>query len=179
MMRQLSSLLLLFSLAACSSLPPAISDAPLYDLSYPEAVANGVRFNQAPVRWGGIIVDLVNEQQRSVLQVLAYPLESNGRPLTDDRYFGRFVITTPEFLDPAIYTKKSKITVAGTLSGTLERTVDHKTLNLPLITQATYHLWMDYPVTNYGYGGFGVGYGALYGYPAWGMYRPLVAPWRR
>ncbi|PPD38565.1 MAG: hypothetical protein CTY16_20095 [Methylobacter sp.] len=170
--------ILFLLLNGCSTLPPAISDAPLYDLSYLEAIHHLDKFKNAPVRWGGVIVDVANEQSRSLVQVLAYPLNSQGRPLTDQPYQGRFVITTPEFLDPAVYEKDTSITIAGTLVGDIERTVDKKTLRLPLLTITAMHLWPDYAPNYYGggfYGGYGP-YNGFYGYPAWGYYRPFFYP---
>jgi len=165
-------------LSACSTLPPAITNAPLYDLSYLEAVQNIGKYKNAPVRWGGVIVDVANEQARSLVQVLAYPLSSQGRPLTDQPYQGRFVIATPEFLDPAVYEKNTSITVAGIITGDIERTIDKKTLRLPLLKVSDMHLWPDYSGNYYGggfYGGYGP-YSGFYGYPAWGYYRPFFYP---
>lgn len=173
-------LLLLFVvlLSACSTLPPAITDAPLYDLSYLEAVQNINKYTNAPVRWGGVIVDVANEQTRTLVQVLSYPLNSQGRPLTDQPYQGRFVISTPEFLDPAVYEKNASITVAGTITGDIDRTIDKKTMRLPLLKVTDMHLWPDYSANYYGggfYGGYGP-YNGFYGYPAWGYYRPFFYP---
>jgi outer membrane lipoprotein len=171
-------LLFILLLNACSTLPPAISDPPLYDLSYLEATQNINKYKNAPVRWGGVIVDVANEQSRSLVQILSYPLNSQGRPTTDQPHQGRFVITTPAFLDPAVYKKDTSITVAGTLMGDIERTVDKKSLSLPLLTITDMHLWPDY-ATNYHNGGFYGGYGpynGFYGYPAWGYYRPFFYP---
>lgn len=175
-------------LSACSNLPPAIQDAPLYDLSYREAMQSLKNHANAPVRWGGIIVDIANEPTRSLLQVLYYPLNSYGRPLTDEPYDGRFVITSPDFLDPAVYAKNTEITVAGTLLGDIERTIDKKTLRLPLVSAGTMHLWPEYYPNNSVYGGFGYGgfgyygpYHRFYGYYPyyWGGYWPYPYYWRR
>lgn len=46
-------LIFLLLLSGCSTLPPGISDPPLYDLSYLEAAPNINQFKNAPVRWGG------------------------------------------------------------------------------------------------------------------------------
>jgi outer membrane lipoprotein len=180
-MMKLITLLFVLLLTACSTLPPEIREAPLYDLSYYEAVRNMAQFKTAPVRWGGVIVDVANEPDRSLLQVLYYPLDNGGSPLTDKLYQGRFVGVTPQFLDPAIYTQNTHVTISGTLVGDIERTVDKKTLRVPLITIDHIYLWPDYPANNYSYGGFGMGYGtfnSFYGYPAWGFYRPMIVPMR-
>jgi outer membrane lipoprotein len=152
-------------LVGCSNLPPAIEDPPLYDISYSEATRNIAHFKNAPVRWGGTVIDVENEQNFSLVQVLYYPLNSYGRPQLDKPNEGRFLIKSPDFLDPAVYTKNSEITVAGTLTGDAERAVGNKTLRLPMISAKLIHRWQAYvPGNYYGYGGFG------YGYPYYGYY---------
>jgi len=163
-------LLCIFLLSACSNLPPAIEDPPLYDISYSQATQNIAHYKEAPVRWGGVIIDVENEQNFSIIQALYYPLNSYGRPRLDKPNAGRFLIKSPDFLDPAVYSKDTEITVAGTLKGDVERKVGNKTLRLPLISSTVIHLWPVYvPGNYYGYGGYGYG-GFGYGYPYFGYY---------
>ncbi|MDD2659852.1 MAG: Slp family lipoprotein [Methylococcales bacterium] len=159
MKRHLLLICILF-LSACSNLPPAIEEPPLYDISYNEAARNIAQFKDAPVRWGGVIIDVENEQNFSLVQVLYYPLNSYGRPRTDKPNGGRFLIKSPEFLDPAVYTKDTEITVAGTLNGDVERKIGNKSLRLPMILAKVIHLWPANTYSNY--------YG--YGYPYYGYY---------
>lgn len=158
-------------LNACSNLPPAIKSPPLFDISYTQAVQDIAHYKDAPVRWGGIIIDVENEQNFSLVQVLYYPLNGDGRPQTEQLNEGRFLIKSPEFLDPAVYTKNTEITVAGMLTGDLERTIGKKVMRLPLIAATNIHLWPVYVYDSY-YEGFGYGYNPYYGgYPYyWGNY---------
>jgi outer membrane lipoprotein len=166
-----------FILTACSNLPPAIEDPPAFDLSYQQALTNLGNYKHAPVRWGGTIVEVENEPSFSAIQILLYPLGSYGRPDLDEPHQGRFVIKSPEFLDPAVYAKDTAITVAGTLEGNTERTIGKKTLRLPLIVAKQIHLWQKQDYGSY-YGGYGYGgfnyypYGGFYGYSPyyWGGY---------
>ena len=152
-------------LSACSNLPPAIEDPPLYDISYNQAIQDIAHFKEAPVRWGGVIIDVENEQNFSLVQVLYYPLNNYGRPRLDKHNQGRFLFKSAEFLDPAVYKKDSEITVAGKLKGDIQRSVGNKTFRMPLISATVIHLWPPYvPVNYYGYGGYG------YGYPYYGYY---------
>jgi outer membrane lipoprotein len=163
-------------LSACTSLPKEITDPPSYDLTYIEAVSKVPKFKNAPVRWGGTIVEVENEPDFSAIQILLYPLGYHGRPDLDEPSQGRFVMKTPSFLDPAAYKKNSSITVSGILEGQTERMIGNKTLNLPLIAAKQFHLWQDEDYYNSygGYGGFGFGsgfypYGGFYGSPYyWG-----------
>jgi len=156
-------------LSACSSLPPVIEDAPEIDISYKQAQQNIASYKNAKVRWGGVIVDVENEQQFSLVQVLLYPLNGYGRPKLDKPNEGRFLIKRSDFLDPAVYKKDTELTVAGTLIEDAERKIGNKTLRLPVIAADVIHLWQkfeprnDYTDPGYGFGGFGYGYYPYYG----------------
>lgn len=167
----------LYALSLClllngcmSNLPPAIKDAPAVAISYSQANQSVTSYKDAPVRWGGLIIEVENEQDYSLVQVMYYPLNYYGRPKLIEPNEGRFVIKSPEFLDPAIYTKNTEITIAGTLQGDIERTIGNKTIRVPLISATVIHLWPESDRNYYGYGGFGFGY-PYYGYPYyWGGY---------
>ncbi|MCX7067202.1 MAG: Slp family lipoprotein [Methylococcales bacterium] len=179
-------LLLYLLLVGCSSLPPTIENPPALDLAYSYATQDPARYKNVPVRWGGVIAEVETEQNESFLQVLLYPLNSYGRPLLDEQPQGRFVVKSTKFLDPLVYAKNSEITVAGSLSGNVNRIIGKKTMSLPLVLSTTLYLWPIYDVNNYnGYGGYGYGgygysgyggfgYGGFgfpyYGYPHYGGY---------
>lgn len=168
-------------LDACSNLPLAIKNPPLFDISYTQAIQDIAKYRNAPVRWGGVIIDVENEQNFSLVQVLYYPLNGDGRPQTDQSNEGRFLIKSPEFLDPAVYTKNTEITVAGVLIGDLERTIGKKAMRLPLVLATTLYRWPVYVYDNY-YDSFGYGYNPYYGgYPYyWGNYYwPSSSPFMR
>jgi outer membrane lipoprotein len=171
-MKILLSLILLLSITACSTLPPAIDNPPANDISYSQASGDITRYLGAPVRWGGVIIDVLNEQSYSRVQVMAYPLNNYGRPIIDKPHLGRFYIDSGEFLDPAVYAKDKEITVAGALNGDREQMVGKKMLRLPVIKAHTLHLWPDYQPRYY-YDGYYPypGYFGFYGYPYfWGGY---------
>jgi len=149
-------------LNACSTVPIAIRNPPLHDISYTEATTQKItNFKDAPVRWGGTIVEVENEQNFTLVQVLYYPLDCGGEPQTDKPHVGRFVFKSPEFLDPAVYTANAKITVAGTLTGDIERMVGKKVLREPLISATTIYLWPVYDYYSYQ---DGIGYGFDYSF---------------
>lgn len=162
-------ILLCLFVSACTNLPPAIEDAPEIDISYNQAHQNIANYKHAKVRWGGVIVDVENEQHFSLVQVLLYPLNSYGRPKLDKPNEGRFLIKSSDFRDPAVYEKDTELTVAGTLIEDVERKIGNKTLRLPVIAANVIHLWPkyepqdDYGYPGYGFGGFGYGYYPYYG----------------
>lgn len=164
-------------LGACISLPQAMRDANVVNISYAQASQNMNSHKDVLVRWGGVIIDVENEENFSLVQVLYYPLNYLWRPQLDETHGGRFVIKSAEFLDPVIYAKDREITVVGMLSGGIERTVGKKVIQVPLIKSTATHLWPKHQNDYYGYGSYGYGpyyYGA-YGHPyyfrgGWGRY---------
>ena len=165
-------------LGACTSMPQVMKDARVVDVTYVQVSENIDSHKDVPVRWGGIIIDVENEENFSLVQALFYPLSYSGRPQLDEPQGGRFVIKSTEFLDPVVYAKDKEITVVGTLNGDIQRMVGKKTIRVPLIQSTAIHLWPKYQ-SNYGYGGYGYGpYYGSYGHPflfrgGWGRhYRP-------
>ena len=109
-------------LGACTSMPKAIQNMNVMDITYSQASQNIDSHRNVPVRWSGIIIDVENEEDFSLVQVLFYPLNYSGRPQLNDPHGGRFVIISTEFLDPVVYAKDREISVVGTLDGGIQRT---------------------------------------------------------
>lgn len=162
-------------LSACTGLPPAIVNAPAMQLSYNQVSHDINRYQNAPVRWGGVIIDVENEAQSSLMQVVFYPLDYNGRPQLHKGGEGRFVVKSPEFLDPAVYTKDKEITVAGVIAGNIERIVGKRIIQVPLISTTAIHIWPTYS-SRYDYPYYGpypyFGYPGYYPYYPRGFYGP-------
>jgi len=159
-------------LSACAGLPSAVRDAPAVDVSYNQVSRDINNYKDVSVRWGGVIIDVENEEHSSLMQVLFYPLDFSGRPQLNKPGEGRFVIKSPEFLDPAVYSKDKEITVAGVIEGDIERTVGKRTIQVPLLSATAIYLWPTY-YDYYDYRGYGPS--PYFGYPGyypfyWGGY---------
>lgn len=166
----LSIISLLFLLNGCASLPPAaIRDIPFVEAPYQTVIQNIDAYKDIPVRWGGVIIDVENEENFSLVQILYYPIDNTGYPQLSKASEGRFVVESSDFLDPAVFAKDKEITVAGKIKGDIERTIGNKTIRVPLISATAIYLWpRDYRYNYYGYGP-GI-YGYPYYYPYFGYY---------
>lgn len=146
-------------LGACSGLPERLQNVPVTDVTYKQASKSLSKYDGTSVRWGGTIVEVKNEQNFTLVQVLAYPLSYTGRPKTREQSPGRFTIKSAKFLDPEVYEEEREITVAGTIKGDIERTIGNRTVRMPLLLGEAVYLWpQDY----------GRGYYPYY----WGHYGP-------
>ncbi len=157
-------LILCLLLSACVGLPSAIEKAPAVQLSYDQVIRDISSYIGVPVRWGGIVVDVENEKHFSLVQVVFYPLDYSGRPQLYKLGEGRFVVKSPEFLDPAVYSKDKEITVAGIIDGNIEQTVGKRVIQVPLLSVTAIHLWPSYP--NY-YDNRYYGPSPYFGYPGY------------
>lgn len=100
----------------------------------PEAVANNAGYykNQG-VRWGGTVIRTMNHQNSTQVEVLAYPLDSNDRPLIDRPSTGRFVASVQRFLDPVDYSPGRHVVVNGVIAGTKRGKVGGSSYSYPLV----------------------------------------------
>jgi outer membrane lipoprotein len=115
------------------------------------------------VLFGGDIIETKNFADKSVVTVLQRPLDSRDRPATGDVSEGRFIVTTPGFLDPAIYSPGRKITVAGKVVGKEKRPLGEIEYTYPVIEKQGLYLWpaekpaSTEPKVQFGFG-VGVGF---------------------
>ena len=128
-------------LGACSALPPVMRDTPYTEAGLAAVNSNIAAYQEMPFRWGGTIIDVTTTEHSSQAQLLFYPLNAFGRPNVDREAKGRFSISSSQFLDPAIFTKDTEITVTGTLTGEIKQIVGEKTLTIPLLSVEHIHLW--------------------------------------
>lgn len=122
-------------------------------------------------RWGGQIVAVKNLRDRTLVEVLAYPLAENGRPLTDQPAQGRFLIERGGFLEPREYTTQRLIEARGQLVGFADGKVGDAPYRFPILVADELRLWdaptgwqrPSSPRINFGVGvsnhGSGVGVG--------------------
>jgi outer membrane lipoprotein len=116
-MKRVMLSLIMVLLSACSTLPPTIQAVPEGNLQL--STVNEAEINQyvgEHVRWGGSIVNVKNENGRSLLEIQHYPLTRYGFPLTKNLPTqGRFIAQINEVLDQGIYLEGLLITVSGTV----------------------------------------------------------------
>lgn len=145
----------------------------------------------AYVRWGGQILSVVHEKNRTCFDVLGRPLDSRAKPERTDALEGRYRACAAGFYDPAVYEEGRAITTTGVIEHEATTTFDSYDLRMPVVSADVVYLWPRrvyypapypaYPFYGYGYGwGYGVGAYA-YGYP-WGPYwgpswGPRWGPW--
>ena len=72
----------------------------------------------AMVRWGGRIVDVEPETNRTCFEMIATRLSNTGRPYwASDDVGGRFIACRTGFYDPALFERNREVTFTGRVAG--------------------------------------------------------------
>ncbi|AVJ17985.1 Slp family lipoprotein [Serratia rhizosphaerae] len=104
-------------LSGCVTVPDAIkgsSPTPVTELA---SVQNAPSlFNGAEARFGGKVVNVANEQGKTVLEIAAVPLDDGARPILGEPSRGRVLATVNGFLEPTDF-KGHLVTVVGSITG--------------------------------------------------------------
>src|SRR5512139_287071 len=79
----------LAGLTGCVSMPDPLREGPQQSPDPAEVRAAPDKYTGVMVRWGGVIVDVENAPEQSVIEVVTRPLSDEARPLMTDRSSGR------------------------------------------------------------------------------------------
>ncbi|MBE9533331.1 MAG: Slp family lipoprotein [Proteobacteria bacterium] len=139
-MKLVVSVLVVF-LSACSSLPVEIQQTPENNISLYQVIDKVAEFSGTPVRWGGKIVSIVSEGGSSTIEIEQLPVNRYGFPLQTHPSQGVFEFESNESLDPAIYQEGLLITVSGSVSSEVTKTINRIERAVPVIVNGVYHLW--------------------------------------
>ena len=137
-------------------------------LSFSRVLQNPEAFKGKTVIWGGEVVETTNQKDGSTLiEVLERRLDRQGEPDEASPSQGRFLVQSQDYLDPYVYRRGRKVTVAGVILGQKMKPLGEMDYRYPLVSIKQLHLWPLYyyaPAPYYPY---------PYYYDPW--WRP--APW--
>ena len=139
--RPASLLLSLLLITACAQLPKF--DRSNVDQSLlPTQVASDIKsFKGKTIMWGGAILSGKNLKATTRLEVLAYPLDSDGWPERDQKPLGRFILSEKGYLETADYAKGRIITVVGSVIDLEKGKIGDSPYSYPVIQVRQLHLW--------------------------------------
>jgi outer membrane lipoprotein len=115
------------------------------------------------VAWGGLIAAAKNLKDKSELEVVAYPLDSEHRPDPDAKPTGRFLVVQSGYLETTDYAPGRLVTVVGTVNETRTGAVGEASYVYPVVVASQMRLWPKQPA---GYRNepsihFGIGVGII------------------
>jgi outer membrane lipoprotein len=128
----------------CASRPIAKvyrQQAAAEDVTFPMVLKNPDAYNGYVVLWGGTILHIKNLKDSAHITVLETPLHGSERPRSRSYSQGRFIARSEKLLDPEVYRRGEKITVAGVVSGKEVQPLGETTYTYPVIEVKQIVLW--------------------------------------
>ena len=136
---------------SCSVVSKSIRDKAISPPSFGQLADDIGLYRNQTVILGGHVLSVHNHSDGSVIKALQVPLKAGDKPGSKDHSEGRLEIHTTQFIDPEVYTKGRKLTVAGKIiSSTREK---DKTAGIPhvVLNAEELHLWPQYTHPRYRY----------------------------
>ena len=135
-------LLVLMTLAACASKPPApISHVPHDNPSLMRVRLDVDAFIDREVRWGGVISNVENRADGTWIEIVQYDLRDNGRPRSSGNSDGRFIASFGDFVDPEVYETGRPLTVVGKITDHTSRKIGEFDYRFAIVEVEGSYLW--------------------------------------
>jgi outer membrane lipoprotein len=111
------------------------------DIRFEQLLENPDAYRGKVLLLGGEIINTENVPNKTVIVVLQRSLGYNQKPDSEGESKGRFIVSIPGFLDPAIYRPRRKITVVGSVMGKQVRPLGELEYAYPVIEKKELHIW--------------------------------------
>jgi outer membrane lipoprotein len=93
------------------------------------------------VKVGGIIASTKNTRQGSLVEIVQFKLGSDDIPDESSASGGRFLATTPNYLDSMIYKPGRLVALVGEVKGIRTMPLDEIEYTYPVIAISEIHVW--------------------------------------
>ena len=114
-------------------------------ITFHQVFQNPAEHKGKVVIWGGEIIETVNRKDgMTSLEVFQRPLGWRDEPRETLDSGGRFIALIEKYLDPYLFRKGAKITVAGPILGEEVRPVGQLDYRYPVISVKQIYLWQNY-----------------------------------
>jgi len=136
------------------------------NLTFQQVFQNPTAYKGTIVVWGGEIIETVNQKDGTTLiEVFQRSLGWREEPKETVASQGRFLALADRYLDPYLFQRGRRVTVAGEILGEEIKPLGKMEYRYPLLSSKQFYLWDEYyyyPVPYYPYY-----YGPWWGYPYW------------
>ena len=138
-----TSLVALF-LVGCQTFPDKLQLEDTAQLViYEDASSKAEQVKGKMLRWGGAIAKVENKPDSTVFEMVYYPLNGYGRPVSGEESMGRFRMSVKGFMDPMVYQVGRLMTFTGELNGLENGLVGEHEYVFPAATVKAYYLWKN------------------------------------
>ena len=135
------SLLILFVIGCAPVISQEVLREVDKELPFQAVLRNPDKFKGKTILLGGKIIETTPLPGKTRITVLQYPLGSRNKPSVDAGSEGRFIVETPGFLDPVVYSAGRQVTVAGIIAGKEVQPLGEISYAYPLVTIRELYLW--------------------------------------
>lgn len=143
-MKIFPSIILTLLVSACSIVPEQVRVENEDNLVTYQNAKNSPELNKdRAARWGGVIAEIENRKDFTVIEVVNIELTSSTKPQNINESAGRFRIYYKGLLDPMIYQKGKDVTALGTVSATEQGTIGELEYDFPVLLASGIYLWQD------------------------------------
>lgn len=150
-------ILILLALNACATSPNYDDKKFKENITPQKVVENFTGFKNANVLWGGIIISSSNLKDRTQLEVLGYPLQSDQKPDVTKNPLGRFLVLKDQYLETIDYAQGRLITLTGHIVKTHLGEIGSALYTYPVVQADQIYLWPKDDSSNQTRFHFGVG----------------------
>ena len=95
----------------------------------------------AKIYWLVEVIGVSNTNQGGQLEVLQFTLDYTGFPIEISKSAGRFIATSPGFIDSAIYEAGRLVTIAGEVKGKKISVLEGANYSYPIISIKEIFAW--------------------------------------
>lgn len=138
------TLLVALFLVGCSTFPDTlVLDDSTQLVTYEQASSNAEQVKGQMLRWGGAIAKVENKPDSTVFEMVYYPLNGYGRPISGEESMGRFRISVNGFMDPMVYQVGRLMTFTGQFNGLENGLVGEHKYVFPSARLKSFYLWKN------------------------------------
>jgi outer membrane lipoprotein len=161
-------LLLLILFSGCTPISRDLRAQADRTVNFLQVFQNPEAYKGKVVIWGGEIIETINQKDGTTLiVVLQRPLDWMEEPKFQ-RSEGRFIILAEGYVDPYVFKRGRRITVAGEILGRKVMRLGELEYPYPLLQSKQLYLWGEYYYSPYPYPYSPWGYySPRWGYPYW------------
>ena len=140
-MHKYPALFMLLLLTACANLPEFDTSKVNQQLTPETAKKTPATAKGQTVLWGGTILSSKNLKTSTRLELLAYPVDSDGWPNRNAKPIGRFLLDHTGYLETADYAEGRLLTVVGPIAGVEKGKLGETEYIYPVVQAQQKHLW--------------------------------------
>lgn len=101
----------------CAAIPASVQEKALPEMPFPVLVQQARQYIGETLILGGYVLEVRNSEGDARIVAIQAPLDEDQKPKTRNLSQGLLILKYHGFLDPEVYVKDCKITVAGNLIG--------------------------------------------------------------